>query len=113
MRMAAYATARANAARSETPDIADAAAHGDGFAAWLADCRRWRGSNDHVPDRRGRAAAAVAGDHHRRDVGQRSLGLTTGSGIPRRPRRYFSWIVYAAYMHLHTRPPGAARAPRG
>jgi cytochrome c-type biogenesis protein CcsB len=103
--LSAYtATPRDGVSRVDTPAIADAAAHGDAFAVWLAglpslarlDVMQYR-------------IIAVG-------LPLLSLGIITGAmwaneawghywqWDPKETAALFSWIVYASYMHLHTRP---------
>jgi cytochrome c-type biogenesis protein CcsB len=99
-----YASTPAATGRIDTPAIADAAAQGDVFAAWLAglpslarlDVMQYR-------------IIAVG-------LPLLSLGIITGAmwaneawghywqWDPKETAALFSWIVYASYMHLHTRP---------
>jgi cytochrome c-type biogenesis protein CcsB len=105
VRLAAYSSAQpAGGLRADTPATADAAAHGDGFAAWMAglpslarlDVMQYRIIAIGLP--------------------LLSLGIITGAmwaneawghywqWDPKETAALLSWIVYAAYMHLHTRP---------
>lgn len=96
-------TLESNAARTETPNIAAAAAAGDPFAVWLA----------------GLPTLARLDMMTYRIVGVGlpllTLGIMTGAmwayeawgaywqWDPKETAALTSWIVYAAYMHLHTR----------
>jgi cytochrome c-type biogenesis protein CcsB len=103
--MSAYAASPVlGMTRADTPAIADAAAAGDPFAQWLAglpslarlDVMQYR-------------IIAVG-------LPLLSLGIITGAmwakeawgaywqWDPKETAALLSWIVYAAFMHLHTRP---------
>jgi len=102
--MHAYAATAPGITRTDTPAIADAAAAGDATAQWLAglpslarlDVLQYR-------------IIAVG-------LPLLSLGIITGAmwakeawgaywqWDPKETAALLSWIVYAAYMHLHTRP---------
>jgi len=103
--MSAYATAPGTITRaSDTPALSQAAAAGDPFALWMAglpslarlDVMQYR-------------IIAVG-------LPLLSLGIITGAmwakeawgaywqWDPKETAALVSWIVYAAYMHLHTRP---------
>ena len=105
VRLAAYSSAQpAGMLRADTPAIGDAAAHGDGFAVWIAglpslarlDVMQYRIIAIGLP--------------------LLSLGIITGAmwaneawghywqWDPKETAALLSWIVYAAFMHLHTRP---------
>ena len=104
MSASAYASSAGEIRRSDTPAITDAAAAGDAFAQWLAglptlarlDVMQYR-------------IIAVG-------LPLLSLGIITGAmwakeawgaywqWDPKETAALISWIVYAAYMHLHTRP---------
>ena len=101
---AAYAAPPLGRSRSDTPSIAAAAAAGDATAVWLAglpslarlDVMQYR-------------IIAVG-------LPLLSLGIITGAmwakeawgaywqWDPKETAALISWIVYAAFMHLHTRP---------
>ena len=101
----------ANSARTETPGIATAAAAGDPFALWLADLPSLA-RLDMLTYR----VIAVG-------LPLLTIGIITGamwaneawgaywSWDPKETAALLSWIVYAAFMHLHTR--SAWRGERG
>ena len=101
----------ANAARTETPNITAAAAAGDPFALWLAglpslarlDMLTYRVVAVGLP-------LLTRRDHHRRDVGQRSLGRLLAVGSQRNRRA--ALVDRLRIVHaLHTR--NAWRGERG
>jgi cytochrome c-type biogenesis protein CcsB len=90
--------------RTDTPGLTDAAAAGDATAQWLAG----------LPS----LARLDAAQYRIIGVGLPllSLGIITGAmwakeawgaywqWDPKETAALFSWIIYASYMHLHTRP---------
>src|ERR1700736_1135716 len=103
--MSAYAAAPGTVARtSDTPALTQAAVGGDPFAMWMAG----------LPS----LARLDVMQYRIIAVGLPliSLGIITGAmwakeawgaywqWDPKETAALFSWIVYAAYMHLHTRP---------
>ena len=102
--MSAYEASAAGEIRNDTPALTSAAAAGDATARWLVglpslarlDVMQYR-------------IIAVG-------LPLLSLGIITGAmwakeawgaywqWDPKETAALFSWIVYAAYMHLHTRP---------
>ena len=109
-------TMEAHAARTETPGIAAAASAGDPFALWLAGLPSLARLD--MLTYRIIAIGLVAAQrrhHHRRDVGQRSVGRVLAVGSQRNRRaalvdhlRLVHALAHAQRVARRTRTPGSA-----